>query len=507
MVNCARRDRVPTNAHQTTIELGMGESNARASFYVVSMTVLAAILLCACIPKLAASPEIDRFVGDEMELNKIPGLSLAIVRQGEIKLVRAYGIRSVEGRLPMTIDTPIDLASLSKALTALAILRVEREGSIKRSSKVNELLPGLAGTDWTEVTLNHLLQHRSGLRRRHDFLRPCCRSPIDFDPAVAVERLSDADLVGLPGETMSYANSNYVLLAAIIEQSSGIPFGAYMRQGVFLPLGMRNTSLDRSDPAIKAGAMRHEWQWGRVRVSPSGFAGWSGSSRVQSSAADMAAYLDALLSPKPGAFEFLHSADPWWGRLESGYDLGWNVLERPDWLDEDLILEHTGSIWGGATAAIVAPHSRSAVAVLANLGTARSQEIARALMRSLDGTMLPAAKGANRAEIPDTWAIALLVASIGAAGTAAWLMWLTRRQLQSGRRNWQPTTWRLARSAILGTLSVTLVYRYHWVGPPHETFPTTIQTALPLLVASVLAVLLASGVRGLTATPTKVQEN
>ena len=486
---------------------GMKGSKARSSLSAVGLALLAAILPGACIPRLVASPEIDQFIRDEMELNKIPALSLAIVRQGEIKLVRAYGVRSIESRRPMTLDTPVDLASLSKALTALAILRIEREGSIKRSANVYEVLPGLAGSDWTGVTLNHLLQHRSGLRRGHDFLLPCCASPGDFDPAIAIELLSGADLVGFPGETMSYANSNYVLLAAIIEQSSGIPFRDYMRQSVFLPLGMRNTSIDRSDPTLRAGAMRHEWQWGRVRVSPSSFAGWSGSSRVKSSAADMAAYLDALLSPKPGSFEFLHSADPWWGRLQSGYDLGWTVLERPDWLDEDLILEHTGSIWGGATAAIVAPHSRSGVAVLANLGTARSQEIARALMRSLDGTMLPAARVANRAEIPDTWAIALLVASIALTGAAVWLIWLTRRQLRSGRRDWQPTTWRLARSAILGTLSVTLVYRYHWVGQPHETFPTTIQTALPLLVTSVLAVLLASGIRGLTATAPTMQDN
>ena len=279
---------------------GMKGSKARSSLSAVGLALLAAILPGACIPRLVASPEIDQFIRDEMELNKIPALSLAIVRQGEIKLVRAYGVRSIESRRPMTLDTPVDLASLSKALTALAILRIEREGSIKRSANVYEVLPGLAGSDWTGVTLNHLLQHRSGLRRGHDFLLPCCASPGDFDPAIAIELLSGADLVGFPGETMSYANSNYVLLAAIIEQSSGIPFRDYMRQSVFLPLGMRNTSIDRSDPALKAGAMRHEWQWGRVRVSPSSFAGWSGSSRVKSSAADMAAYLDALLSPKPG---------------------------------------------------------------------------------------------------------------------------------------------------------------------------------------------------------------
>jgi hypothetical protein len=238
-----------------------------------------------------------------------------------------------------------------------------------------------------------------------------------------------------------------------------------------------------------------------VRISPSRFLGWNGSSLAKASAADMAAYLDVLLNLRPGDFEFLHASDPWWEFLEPGYDLGWSVEEDPGWLDEDLILEHTGKIWGGHTAAIVSPLSGSAVAVLGNLGTPRAQTIARAILRSLGGTKLPLAKKANRWEIPDTWAIVLLAAAIVLGGFAGWMAWLTKRQITRGNRAWQPTAWRLGRSVILGALAVTLLYRYNWAGPPHAALPTTIQTALPILVASVVGVLLASAIRGLTVTP------
>ncbi|MYB53180.1 MAG: serine hydrolase [Acidobacteriia bacterium] len=473
---------------------------------VLRGAILATSLIAGCAPSLPANTEIDRFVRAELALNGVPGLALAIVERGEIGLVRAYGVQSVESGQPLTVDTPMGLASLSKALTALAILRLEQEGRIDRGADASEILPRLTKTHWAGVSLNHLLQHRSGLRRSHDFLLPCCGSPDELDLEVAVERLNDADLEGLPGESMSYANSNYVLLAAIIESVSGVPFSAYMQQSVFRPLGMRQTSIAVADPSTDVGALPHEWQWGSVRISPSRFLGWRGSSLVRASAADMAVYLEALLDRKPGDFEFLHADGPWWGRLDHGYDLGWTVQEDPRWFGDGLVLEHTGKTWGGRTAAVAAPQARAAVAVLGNLGTTRSQAMARGILRSLGGKDLPMPQRANRAEIPDTWAMVLLAAATGLSGLSGWFGWRTRHQLRSGRRTWRPTAGRFARSAVLGCLAVTLLYRYHFAGPPHAAFPTTIQVALPALVASVFALLLVSAVRGLTAMPARTRE-
>lgn len=288
--------------------------------------ILAASLVGGVV-SLPANTAIDRFVQAELALNSVPGVALAIVERGEIGLVAAYGIPSVESGQTLTANTPMGLASLSKSLTALAILRLEQEGRIERGDGAAEILPKLTSTVWAGVTLNHLLQHRSGLRRRHDFLLPCCGSADERGLEAAVERLNYADLEGLPGESMSYANSNYVLVAAIIERVAGVPFSAYMQQGVFSPLGMRQTSIGGARPASAVAALPHEWQWGSVKVSPSRFLGWRGSSLVRASAADMAVYLEALLERKSGDFEFLHADGPWWGRLDRGYDLGWTVRD------------------------------------------------------------------------------------------------------------------------------------------------------------------------------------
>lgn len=472
---------------------------------VLREAILSTSLVGGCALSLPASTEIDRFVRAELALNSVPGLALAVVERGEIGLVRAYGVQSVESERPLTVNTPVGLASLSKALTALAILRLEHGGRIDRGAGVAEILPRLTSAEWAGVTLNHLLQHRSGLRRGHDFLLPCCGSPDELDLEVAVEQLNSARLEGLPGESVSYANSNYVLLAAIIERVSGVRFSDYMRQRVFRPLGMWQASVAGTPPSTDAGALPHEWQWGSVKVSPSRFLGWSGSSLVRASAAGMAAYLEALLDQKPGDFEFLHVDGPWWGRLDPAYDLGWTVQESPGWFGDGLVLEHTGKTWGGRTAAVLAPQTRSAVAVLGNLGTTRSQAIARAVLRSLGGRDLPAAQRASRAEIPDTWAMVLLTAATGLSALAGWFGWRTHHQLRSGQRIWRLTGGRLGRSAVLGCLAAILFYRYHFAGPPHAAFPTTIQVALPTLVTSVFALLLVSAVRGLTAAPARAR--
>ena len=92
------------------------------------------LFLSTSLVVLRADTEIDRYIESEMELNAIPGVSLVVVRDGQVTYVKAYGVSSVETGQAMTIDTPVELASLSKSLTALAILQLEREGILVPAS-------------------------------------------------------------------------------------------------------------------------------------------------------------------------------------------------------------------------------------------------------------------------------------------------------------------------------------------------------------------------------------
>ena len=446
----------------------------------------------------AVDAEIDRYVEAEMRLNRIPGLALVMVAKGEIAYLRAYGYRRVNSGQAVRPETPMELASLSKALTALAVLRLEREGLLDRASSVAAYLPELREPAWATASVNDLLRHRSGLRRRHDFRTPCCAQPDALDLREAARRLNGADLQDSPGGAFSYANSNYVLLAAIAERLGELPFPESMRERVFVPLGLRNAAVGGTRGHQRQPALPHEWQWGRVQVSPSRFLGWPGASLIRASATDLGAFLLFLLNPErsPVGAKFL--GPDWWRSLAASYDLGWFALPAADWLDGQFVLEHTGKLWGASTAAALVPDRRFGVAVLANLGTERAGPIARAMLRRLAGTPLPAPQQANRAEIPDTWAAGFaLSAAVFFVATAvyAWSGW---RQFRSGKRVWHPVGWRCGRAAILAALAAGLWLRlFRGSGPPLAALPTTVGLALPVLAASVTGILLVTAALGL----------
>ena len=459
---------------------------------------LGVLLTGLCDVASAVDPEIDRYVDAEMALNSIPGLSLAVVEGGAVSYLQAYGVRSVESQEAMRVDTPVELASVSKAFTALAVLHLEQAGRVDRDAAVTAFLPELGYENWRGVTLRDLLRHRSGLRRRHDFLIPCCGHPRNLELDRAAERMAGADLESPPGVTFSYANSNYVLLAAVVQRVSGVPFPDYMRETIFRPLGMQRTTVEEEEARSWNVADPHEWQWGRVGVSPSQFRGWFGSSRVKASAADMGAYLTALLDPESTDVGVSPLGPAWWERMEPEYALGWAVRAEAEWLDGELVLEHTGKIWGGHTAVVLAPRRQAGVAVLVNLGTNSASRVARAVLLSRYGSPLPEPRRMSRVENPDTWAGVFLASTVGLFPVLLWYGTRVARQVRRDIRAWHPTGWRVARAALLTGLAAKLIHSALWSsGPPHAALPTTIRLALPALVACVTALLLLAAVVGL----------
>ena len=470
-------------------DLGAHKSNLRLPHSKILTLLFAALTATA-----TAQDKIDRYIRAEMELNQIPGLALAVVQDGQISHLRAYGVRSVTSSGSVTPDVPFELASVSKALTAMAILQLEREGLLEQEAPVTSYLRDLqVASDpwWQRVTVKHLLRHTSGLRRETDFRVPCCGPPEEH-LVRALEVFREAELASLPGETFSYANSNYTLLAVLVERLSSRTFPEYMREKVFLPFGMQRTTLDPEQARAWGRAGPHEWQWGRVRPSSSRFFGWYGASLAKSSGADMGRYLQALLgsSEEYGPTPMLGAG--WWQDLERGYDLGWYVQTEAHWLAGELALEHSGDIWGGNTATILAPRLRAGVAVLTNLGTNRANRIARGVLRHLVGLTIPEPRSMDRSEIPDTWAIVFTsVAGVLLIGPIFGVL-RVRGQIRRGERAYSPTLWGFARAAILIAITATLLYVLFRLAPPLEVFPTTMKVAMPLMVFAVVILLVSS---------------
>jgi CubicO group peptidase (beta-lactamase class C family) len=301
-----------------------------------------------------------------------------------------------------------------------------------------------------------------------------------------VRKLRAANLRRAPGAAFAYANSNYVLLAALVERLSGLPWPVYLRTQVFLPLGMTRTTLDRTEALGWGLAEGHERQWGRVRPSPSRFFGWYGASLVKSTASDLGRFLAAVFG---GRAEVV----PAGMRLDPPYDWGWFITPKAEWLDGSLLLEHTGDIWGGNTAVLIAPEGKLAVAVLLNAGVDRAGQIARSVLARAAGRGGGEPEVAPRFNDPDFWAICLTVASalILTGLLVAYLarMWGEFRRGErrfAGVKNW----WVRARIILLLAMAgCLLVLALDGGGPPPASLPSTVRLAWPLFAASFAGVL------------------
>lgn len=458
---------------------------------------------CAALALGGAQPlpaPFDFYLRAEMELNELPGLAAAVVERSR-KLVGAYGVRDLSSGALMTPATLVELASVSKPLTALAIARLHAEGRLDLEEPVRRYLPEFRvdHPDSDRITVRHLVEHTSGLVRADDYRVPCCGRPGEGDLALALRELHPARPRYRPGERFRYANSNYVILAALVERVSGQRFPQYLREQVFRPLGMHRTTLDREQAGEWGLASQHERAWGRFRVAAQPFSGWYGSSLVKSPVEDVAEWLARFLR---GLSEFgaAGSARAWLeNRRRSPYQMGWYVYRDAEWLGGDLVLEHTGFIWGANTAVVVSPRRGLAAAVLINAGTTRAGPVARGLLARAAGLRGAPPQRASFSSQADNWAFVIA----GSGGVLAFLTgfysWRAWRDWRAGRRRlaWRSSRIQQIRAALLLLMAGTIVHLLAGGVRPLSSLPSSLRVAIPLLGLSTSAVLVLAAVLGL----------
>jgi CubicO group peptidase (beta-lactamase class C family) len=212
------------------------------SLRVLSVALLA---LGTTVPAGASEPSapagaIDRFVQGWMAANGVPGLALAVTRDTRVVHLRGYG--DAGGGRPVTPDTQFLVASLSKSFTALAVLQLVEAGHIDLDAPVVAYLPEFTVADRTEagrITVRMLLNQTSGMA---DAGFPAMTLPQPTTIADRVASLRAAELVSEPGTAFHYFDSNYAVLARLVEVVSGRPLAAYLRAQVFAPLAMTGTT-------------------------------------------------------------------------------------------------------------------------------------------------------------------------------------------------------------------------------------------------------------------------
>ena len=211
------------------------------------------------------------------------------VRRGKQSFERAFG----QARVPETVFI---VASISKPMTVAGVMLLADRDKLKLSDPVRKFIPEFSGGDRELVTVHHLLTHTSGLpdmlpenielRQRHaplaDFVAGTCRTPLLFRP----------------GTKVSYQSMGILLAAEIAQRITKMPFREFLRREVFLPLGMRETSLGVGGRRIEATAQcqvesKDDWNWNSRYWRDLG-APWGG---VHSTASDISKFLNSFLRP------------------------------------------------------------------------------------------------------------------------------------------------------------------------------------------------------------------
>jgi CubicO group peptidase (beta-lactamase class C family) len=320
---------------------------------------------------LAQADSIDAFVAKQMQKRKIPGLQLAIVRNGKIIKTGNYGLANVQDSIPVSNHTVFTINSITKAFTGIAILQLAEAGKLNLSSPVSTYLSDLPET-WKAATIQQLLSHTSGIP---DIVDEEESVMIAATAEEAWKKVLSLPMDFKPGETFRYNQTNYLLLGQIIDKLSGMPFTEFITKEQLQKAGMVNTiksGFGATKDVIPHSAGGYRYTQGRLQNMFFSFPPFlQTAAGMSSTAKEMADWVIALQNnqflKQPSSLDALwtpaklnNGKTGGFSSLLNGYAAGWPVITRT---------EHpaAAAVGGGRSAVFVYPNDNLSIIVLTNL--------------------------------------------------------------------------------------------------------------------------------------------
>ncbi|GAB2517773.1 serine hydrolase domain-containing protein [Nocardiopsis aegyptia] len=397
----------------------------RAHFVLCLLGALA--LVCAhAVPAAAGAPRtegprtpspaaVDALVEEYREATGLPGAAVVLTHGTEVVHARGYG--ETPGGEPVTEHTPMAVASLSKSVTALAVVQLAEAGALALDDPVREHLPEFTMADprADRITVRRLLDQTSGMSDTEFASYSRGRSTLTLRQSVA--DLRDVRLAAEPGTRWEYHNPNFQVAARLVEVVGGRSFADHLAERVFAPLGMDDSTTIDTDLDLPPSARGHVLLLGRAFAAdePRGFG--NGSGGVVSTAADMGAWLVANTNGGRGpdgtrvlsaeGVRSLHSPS----RVSGSYALGWSLDETSSGAP---VVEHGGDLLTATAHQALLPESGHGVAVMANAGgsVAGAGPLAAALVDLIDSGSAPAPPTGTAASALDAVLLALGAAAV-----------------------------------------------------------------------------------------------
>ncbi len=207
------------------------------------------VLLLLLSSVLAAQADwIDKFVVGQMKERKIPGLSIAVIRDGKIIKAAGYGFSNLELQVPATKDTVYEIGSISKQFASEAVMLLVEDGKLNLDDPIRKYLPANAPETWQKITIRHLLNHTSGLKDWTEIKGFSYRREYSAEEFVGL--LNGFSLQFQPNENWAYSNTNLPLIGIIVERASGRSFEDFVSERILKPLNFASIRFKHQEDVV-----------------------------------------------------------------------------------------------------------------------------------------------------------------------------------------------------------------------------------------------------------------
>lgn len=310
--------------------------------------------------------KIEKAISTQITRLGIPGLSVAVVVDQKLRWSNGYGLADVENYVPAKATTAYRLGSISKPITAAAVMQLAERGKLDLDAPIQKYCPAFPEKQWP-VTARQLLAHLSGVRHYNSEAE--FASTRHYNSVIEGLEMFKADpLLFEPGTKYSYTTHGYAVLGCAVEGASGMKFGDYVRDNVFKPAGMERIRIDNVTDIIPNRAQGYfKSQSGELRNSELADTSYKipGGGFI-STVGDLAKFAIAM---QAGVLVKKETADQMWASQKTregkatGYGLGWGVDSRNGMKE----VHHGGAQQRVTTFLYTIPEKGLAVVLMTNL--------------------------------------------------------------------------------------------------------------------------------------------
>lgn len=331
-----------------------------------SLAGILALLLSVALQAAVPEGSLEEFIDSEMTASGVPGLSYAVVSDGEITSIDARGVVNTGSGSEVTPETPFLAGSISKSFTALAVMQLVEAGEVDLDSEISRYLDGFLGRPAGVITIRQLLGHTSGFSTLQGNASHTDETDGRNELARRVDELADVEPAYEPGERWEYSNTNYQVLGRLVEVVSGQEYQAYVAANILEPVGMEHSFVADGETHESMATGHRPW-FGTKRplaenatdrvTAPQG--------GIVASGGDLALYMQMMMNGEDdvlsaaGKARMMQPAST----LSPYYGFGWylNPADRTVW--------HSGASPGFETLLTMIPDEKTGTVVLVNGGS------------------------------------------------------------------------------------------------------------------------------------------